>query len=114
MRADGEHRNAAQFVAPLMAGNGAHRVGAGHQDGRPRAGAEFGIRQNLDGEQRRDDRLVTAGAQRCGGARGVGFGAREQDPHRLTPLEKAGAGAAFEFAAGIGAERRRIATAALA
>ena len=55
-------------------------------------------------------RARSAAAVRCG----VGFGAREEKPHRSVLHKKIGAGAALQLAAGIGAKCRRVGAAALA
>jgi hypothetical protein len=62
--ANREDFQAAQFTMALVVSNGAYRIAARHQKRGPRSGAEIGVGQKLEIEQRRCDDVMSACAQR--------------------------------------------------
>src|SRR5579863_4569716 len=96
-------------------------VDAGQEKRCPRTGAEIGIGQSLDGDERGDDRLVSAGAQGERGAGGVRLRANDQETHAQACAKKSALASRFSSpapsapsaAASAGRPSRTISNAAL-
>ena len=120
--ADREQRQLHELGTARMRRDRARRVGAGDDDAGPIVSkstmAEVGIGDGFDAQQRSEQDVVAARAQRCGGALAVGLGPGHQQAHASHSVpshfvslhrgEEIGAGAGFELAAGVGAERRGV------
>jgi hypothetical protein len=101
-----EDRERGKRRAAGMGCNGAGSIGAGHRHGAVGRVGDGAI-DRFDAQQRRQQHLVAARAQRGGGARAVGSG-RVTSTARVIPRRRIGAGAGLELAAA--SAPRRIAS----
>ena len=106
-RADREDGDTQKTRFPRMRHQRADRIRAGEDDRRPGPLADRRVDDRLDAQERGDERLPPAHAERSRGSLGLRLRAGDQEAHGSA--EKSGTGALFEFAPGIEAERDGLA-----